>query len=47
MCHADIAIRHADIAIRHADIGICYADCLLAISQHNLHDIHLLLCVQC
>ena len=24
-----------------------YADCLLASSQHNLYDIHLLLCIQC
>jgi len=24
----------------------CYADCLLASSQHNLYDIHLLLCIQ-
>jgi len=31
-------------------IGIChtgFADFLLASSQHNLYDIHLLLCIQC
>jgi len=52
--HQDSSTVHTAICISHTD----YADCLLAglgcsiliplaRSQHNLCDIHLLLCVQC
>jgi len=53
--HQESSTAHVAIGVRHTG----YADCLLvgsgwrsiliplASSQHNLYDIHLLLCVQC
>ena len=41
--HQESSTVHTTIGMRHTG----YADCLLVSSQHNLYDIHLLLCVQC
>ena len=41
------SVHHQESSTVHTAIHTGYADCLLASSQHNLYDIHLLLCVQC
>jgi len=41
-----ISVHHQEPSTVHTAIHTGYADCLLAISQHNLYDIYLLLCVQ-
>jgi len=43
------SVHHQESSTVYTTIGFChtgYADCLLASSQHNLYDIHLLLCIQ-
>jgi len=42
-------VRHQEYSTVYMAIGIChtgYADCLLAVSQHNLCDKFLMLCIQ-
>ena len=44
------SVHHQESSTVYTAISTCltsYADCLLASSQHNLYDIHVLLCVQC
>jgi len=44
------SVHHQESSTVHTTTGICqtgYADCLLASSQHNQYNIHLLFCVQC
>jgi len=43
------SVHHQESSTAYTAIGIChtgYVDCLLASSQYNLYDIHLLLCMQ-
>jgi len=41
------SVHHQKSSTVHTAIHTGYAYCLLASSQHNLFDIHLLLCIQC
>jgi len=41
------SVHHQESSTVHTAIYTGYVDCLLASGQHNLYDLHLLLCVQC